>query len=263
MEQKYDFLPRRLTEEEIALAPLCWGRILSDYSTFRKKALKERKAGFYTLVAVLSTAVVKHDKHLVDVAVELTKENIPAHLYLSVAGSALCDLGSKNEGLAMLRDAVKSKSSHSVMLALAAETSDLEEKEGLSKEVLNENPLDCDALRHLAYAKHVQGRAQEAETLLDKILEIDPSNIYALEFKGNVYVDKEEYAKALEQYLQMKISPTPVSLQLKICHCYYLLDMDSKAKKIAKKIKDKIARAYDIEGGIERAQELLAEILSS
>lgn len=263
MAQKYDFLPRRLTREEIALAPVGWRRTLSNYSTFRKNALKEPKAGFYTLAAVLSTALVRHDKHLVDVAVELTKENIPAHLYLSFAGSALCNLGSKNEGLAMLREAVKSESSHSLLLALAAETSDLEEKEHLSRKVLNENSQDCDALRGLAYAKYFQGQVQEAENLLDRILRIDPNDIYALEFKGNVYFDKEEWPLALEQYLKIKIKPTPISLQLKICHCYHLLGMSRKAKRIAKKIKDKIIRAYDIDGGVERAQELLAEILAS
>ncbi len=36
-----------------------------------------------------------------------------------------------------------------------------------------------------------------------------------------------------------------------------------KAKKIAKKISDQIASAYDIECGLERAQEILGEILNT
>jgi tetratricopeptide (TPR) repeat protein len=263
MKQRYGFLPRRFKREEVALAPIGWIRTLSDYSGFRKRALREHKPGFNTLIAILSTAIVRQDKNLVDVAVELTKENVPRHVYLSLAGATLCDLGSKDEGLAMLRDAVKAKSSDASLSGLAAETTDLGEKEHLSKRVLNENPEDCDALRHLAYAKYFKDEIEEAEHLLNKVLQIDAGNIYALECKGNIHFDKEEYQKALEQYLQVKLKPTPISLQLKICHCYYLLGMVNKAKRIAKKIEDKISRAYDLDGGVQAAQKLLTEILNS
>jgi tetratricopeptide (TPR) repeat protein len=263
MNQKYDFLPRRLSKEEIALAPANWVRVLSHYSYRRRRALWEKKPGYHTLLAAGMAAIAKKDRGLIDIAAKLTTDNVPRYIHLSLVSSALRSLGEKNEGLKMIREAVKLDRSPSTLLSLAADTDDLDEKESLAKEVLNNNPKDSEALRHLAYSKYFGGDPEEAERLIDQVLHNEPANIYALEFKGNVYFDKEEYAKALEQYLQIKIRPTPVSLQLKICHCYYLLGMDSKAKKIAKKIRDKITRACDIEGGIAHAQELLAEILSS
>lgn len=270
MKQKYNFLPRRLTKEEVALAPMSWTRILFDYSARREKALKEDKPGYNTLIATLSAAIAKHDRNLIDVAVDLTKDNVPRHIYLSLVGSALCDFGSRNDslsmlrdGLSMLREAAKLHTSHSLLLALASETDDIEEKESLSKKVLNENPKDNDALRHLAYTKSVQGKHDEAEILIDRILNNEPDNVFALEYKGNIYFEKKEYRKALEQYLKIDLKPMPVSVQFKICRCYYLVDMLSKAKKIAKKIQPKLSLAYDLETDIESANELLSEILNS
>lgn len=263
MKQKYNFLPRRLTKKEIALAPANWIRVLSGYSYRRRRAIWENKPGYNTLLATLMAAIAKKDRHLIDVATELTKENVPKHIFMSLVGSALCELGQKDDGLAMLRESVKWDSSPTLLLGLASETDDSGEEENLAKKVLNENPKDCDALRHLAYAHYVKGEREEAEHLIDKVLSIEPSNIYALENKASSCFNRGEYHKALDYLLKIDLKPTPVSLQLKVCHCYYLLGMTSKAKRIAKKIEDKIPRAYDIEGGIESAQELLTEILNS
>jgi len=262
MKQKYDFLPRRLTKEEIALAPVNWIRVLSNYSSHRKKAIKETKPGFNTLLATLMAAITKKDRHLIDVATELTKENVPRDIYLSLVSTVLCDLGLKEESLAMFREAVKLNPSHTMLLSLAADTDDLDEKESLAKKVLDENPKDSDALRHLAYAKYFKGEHEEAKHLIDEILLNDPGNIYAREVKGNVYFDRKEYSKALEQYLKIDLRPMPVSLQFKICHCYYLLGMLRKAKKIAKKIQGKISLAYELEMKIEDANKLLADVLN-
>lgn len=259
MNQIQNLLPRKLSKEEIALAPISWIRILSNYSRYRSKALRETKPSYYTLLATLSVAIVKRERHLADKVINLTRENMPRHIHLSLIGSALCDLGSRDEGMIMLRDAVKLHPSHSYLLTLAAETDDLDEKEQLSKQVLAENPNDVDALRHLAYAKYFKGEHEEAGALIEKILLEDPNNIYALEDKGNMYFDKETYSDALEQYLKIKLKPIPISLQLKICHCYYLLGMIGKAKRIAKKIQAKVSLINEV----ENANKLLAEILSS
>lgn len=98
---------------------------------------------------------------------------------------------------------------------------------------------------------------------MNKILEIDHDAFYALEFKGDICFDREEYREALAFYRKIKVKPVPVSLQFKICRCYYSLGIINKAKRIARKIEDKIASAYDIEieGGIEGARDLLAGIL--
>jgi len=265
LKQEYDLLPQKLNKADVASLPIGWGRTASDYRYFRERAIGEYKPGFYTLVAMLLAALVKHDKHLVDVAVELTKENVPTHLYLSLAGAALCDLGSEHEGLAMLRAAVESNPSDSYVTILAASTPDIEEKENLSNRVLSENPDDCDALRHLAYAKCSKGEIEKAERILNRIMELDPNNVYALECKGNICFDRKQYRNALTLYRKIKARPVPVSLQFKICHCYYSLGILNKAKRIARKIEDKIASAYgiEIEGGIEGARDLLTEILSS
>jgi len=265
LKQEYDLLPEKFNKADIASLPIGWRRAASDYRYFREKAIGEYKPGFYTLVAMLLAALVKHEKHLVDVAVELTKENVPTHEYLSLAGAALCDLGSEDEGLAMLRAAVESSPSNSSVVVLAARTPDIEEKESLSNKVLSEDPDDCDALRHLAYAKCSKGEIEEAERLLNRVMELDPNNVYALEFKGNICFDRKEYRKALTLYHKIKARPVPISLQFKICRCYYSLGMMNKARRIARKIKDKIASAYDIEieGGIESARDLLAEMLRS
>ena len=265
LKQEYDLLPQKFTKADLASLPIGWRRAASDYRYLRERAIGEYKPGFYTLVAMLLAALVKHEKHLVDVAVELTKENVPTHEYLSLAGAALCDLGSEDEGLAMLRAAVESDASNSSVVVLAACTQDVEEKENLSNKVLSEDPDDCDALRHLAYAKCSKGEIEEAERILNRVIELDPNSIYALEFKGNICFDRKEYRKALTLYRKIKVKPVPVSLQFKICRCYYSLGIMNKARRIARKIKDKIASAYDIEieGGIEGARELLAEILRS
>jgi len=265
LKQEYDLLPEKFKKEEIASFPRGWIRSASDYRYFRDRAIGEYKPGFYTLVAMLLAALVKHEKQLVDVAVELTKENVPAHLYLSLAGSALRNLGFQDEGLTMLRAAVESDPSNSSVVILAACTKDIEEKETLSNKVLSENPDDCDALRHLAYSKCSKGKIEEGENLLNRIMERDPNNVYALEFKGNICFDRKKYRKALMLYRKIKARPVPISLQFKICRCYYSLGMMNKAKRIARKIEDKIASAYDIEieGGIEGARDLLTEILSS
>jgi tetratricopeptide (TPR) repeat protein len=265
MKRKIDFLPRRLKKEEIALAPMAWIGCLTDYLSYRYKARRENNPGYNTLVAGLSAAIVKRNKQLIDFVANLTKENVPRHIYLALTGSALCDLGLKDKGYAMLREAVESDSTHSIILVLAANTDDLDEKESLAKRVLAENPNDGDALRALAYAKYFKGEHEEAERAIDRILFNESDNTFALEFKGNVYFDKKEYQKALEQYLQIKkrVKLIPVSLQFKICHCYYLIGNLRKAKKMAKNIKDKIALAYDMECSIEHANELLTEVLSS
>jgi tetratricopeptide (TPR) repeat protein len=262
MKQKYDFLPRRLTKEEIALAPAAWIRVLSNYSRRRKKAINETKPGFNTLLATLMAAIAKQDKHLIDVAIELTKENVPRYIYLGLASSVLCYFGAKEESLAMLREAVKLNPSHTMLLSLAGDTDDLDEKESLAKKVLDKNPKDGDALAHLAYAKYFKGEHEEANRLIDKVLLNELGNVYALEHKGNVYFDKKEYSKALEQYLKIDWRPKPVSLQLKICHCYYLLGMLRKAKKIAKKIQGKVSLAYDLGMEVEKANKLLTDVLN-
>jgi tetratricopeptide (TPR) repeat protein len=265
MERRYDFLPRRLTKEEIALAPANWVRVLSHYPYRRRRAIWEKKPGYYTLLAAVMAAVAKKDRHLIDIATELTKENVPRYVFLSLVSSALLCFGEKEESLKMIREAVKIDPSHSLLLELATDTDDLDEKENLAKKVLDESPKDSEALRQLAYAKYFKGEREEAERLIDEILLSEPDNIYAREFKGNIYFDKVEYQKALEQYLQVKVKvkPTPVSLQLKICHCYYLIGKVHKAKKIANSIKDKIARVADLECKVERAKEILAEILNA
>jgi tetratricopeptide (TPR) repeat protein len=265
LKEEYDLLPQKFNRADIASLPIGWMRAASDYRRFRERAIAEDKPGFYTLVAMVLAALVKHDKHLVEVAAELTKDNVPTHEYLSLAGAALCDLGFQDEGLAMLRAAVESGSSNSSVVVLAACTPDIEEKENLSNRVLSEDPDDCDALRHLAYAKCCKGEIEEAERILNRIMELDPNNAYALECKGDICFDRKEYRKAFTLYRKIRMKPLPVSLQFKICRCYYSLGMMNKAKRIARKIEDKIASAYDIEieGGIEAARDLLAEILRS
>jgi len=265
LKQEYDLLPQKFSKADLASLPIGWRRAASDYRYFRERAIGEYKPGFYTLVAMLLAALVKHEKHLVDVAVELTKENVPTHEYLSLAGAALCDLGSEDEGLAMLRAAVESGPSNSSVVVLAARTPDIEEKESLSNRVLSEDPDDCDALRHLAYAKCCKGEIEEAERILNRVIELNPNSIYALEFKGNICFDRKEYRNALTLYHKIKARPVPISLQFKICRCYYSLGIMNKARRIARRIEDKIASAYDIEieGGIEGARDLLAGILRS
>src|SRR3972149_9237707 len=206
--RRVDFLPRKLTKEEIALATANWVRVLYRYSYYKRRALWEKNPGFYTLLASVIAAIAKKDRHLIDIATELTKENVPRYVYLYLVSSALRCFGEKEEGLKMIRDAVKLNQSPSTLLSLAADIDDLEEKENLAKEVLNENPKDTEALWQLAYAKYFKEESEEAERLIDKILFNDPDNIFAREFKGNIYFDKEDYQKALEQYLRVKIKPT-------------------------------------------------------
>ena len=261
MKRKYDFLPRKLTKEEIALAPSPWVRLLSHYPTYRKKALKEIEPGYFTLLAAILAAIAKHDRSLIDVATELTKDNVPEHMYLSLVGSALSDFGEKDKSLNMLRKSVELQPSNSALSVLASEIDDLDEKASLAQKILEDNPKDNDALRHLAYAKYFKDNRIEAERMIDEILSDEPNHLDALEYKGNIYFDKEDYNKALEQYLKIKVRPTPISLQFKICHCYYLCGMISKAKKIAKKIQYKISLALDLEMDIESANKLIAEIL--
>lgn len=261
--RKSNLLPRRLAKEEVLTAPMSWTRILSTYGIRRKKAMGEATAGYNTLCAMVIVAIAKSDRKWVDAAIDRTKENVPKHVYLSLGGSALCDLGFRDEGLAMLRDALKLHSSHSLMLSLAAVTDDLAEKESLAKQVLNENPEDSDALRHLAYAKYYRGEREKAEGLIDKILHNDADNLYALEYKGNICFDNGEYAEALAQYLKITLKPTPISIQFKICNCYHLLGMTGKAKKIAKSIHKRISATCGIDRDIESATQLLVEVLSS
>ena len=256
-------LPNRLTKEEVAAATMSWTRILSTYSSRRKKALKEPIPGYNTLWAMLMAAIAKHDRSAIEMAAELTKENMPQHIYLSLLGSAWCELGNREKGLAMLREAAEIHSSPSLLLSVAGETDDLEEKQNLAGRVLADNPQDVDALRHLAYAKYHQGDREEAERLIDKILLTEANNILALEYKGNIYFDAGEYGTALEQYRKIALKPMPLALRFKICHCYYLLGQFGKARKIAKSIRDKVALANYLEADVQSVNELLTKILNS
>ncbi|HBG28318.1 MAG: hypothetical protein A2Y10_04165 [Planctomycetes bacterium GWF2_41_51] len=265
MKQKFNFLPRKLTKEEIAVAPSEWIKPLRSYRIRRLRAiwLEDERPSYYTLLTAAMAAIAKKDRHLIDIASQLTKGNMPEYIYQSLIGIALCDMGFKAEGLAMEREAVRLKPSHSNLLSLAAGTDDLDEKKELAKKVLSENPKDSDALRHLAYAKYFKGERQEAEHLIDDILLNEPNNNYALEFKGNIYYDKKEYDKTLECYLKVRLKPKPISLQFKICHFYYLAGKLRKAKKIAKKIQGKIALVSDLGMNLDKVKELLIEILKS
>ena len=173
------------------------------------------------------------------------------------------DFGEKDEGLAMLREAVELKPEEVTISVLAAQTDNIEEKEKLAKKVLAENPQHVEALRNLAHAKYFQNEYEEAECIIDKILLKEPNNYLVIEFKGHIYFDRKEYDNALSQYLKIKLNPKPFSLQLRICHCYYLLGMISKAKKIAKKIQGKFDRVYNPGKDVESINELLSEILNS
>jgi len=263
MKQNYNFLPRWLTKQEIALAPTSWIRVLSKYTTRRRKALWETKPGYNTLLASIMAAIAKKDRHLIDLAAELTKDNMPKYIYLSLISSALTCFGERDEGLAMLREAANLEPTDGPVLSLAAETDDLVEKENLAKRVLDKNPHNLEALRHLAYAKYFKGETKEARRIIDEILLKEPDNYLAREYKANIHFDNEEYNNALEQYLKIKLKPIPISLQLKICHCYYLLGRIKKAKRIARKIQGQVSLAYELEMKIEDANKLLAEILSS
>jgi len=263
MKRKIDFLPRRLEKEDIALAPTYWGRLLSKYRYYRNRAIKESEPGYATFIAILMTAIAKHDRYLIDTAIEITKDNVPRETHLAIAGSALCDFGEKEKGLSMLREATRLKPSHANILAMVANTDDSEEAEDLVNKVLNEDPQNTEALRLLAYAKYYGGEPEEAEKIFDEILLKEPDNNFAVEFKGNIYFDKEEYDNALSQYLKIKLKPRPISLQLKISHCYYLLGNLKKAKKIAKKIQGKISKIYKTDEYLENSDEILSEILNS
>ena len=263
MKQKYYYLPRRFKKDEIILAPIDWAGLLSNYSWFRRKALKETKPGYYSLIANVLTGIVKQDKHLIDIAVELTKETIPKKVYLPVVGSALCTLGLVDEGIAMLREAVKLEPAHSTLLLLAAEVKDLEQKEALCRRVLSEDPQDIDAMRHLAYAKYFKGEPEEAGRLIDKILKAEADNVFAREFKGNISFDKKDYKDALKQYQRIQLNPMPILLQLRICCCYHFLGMKSKAKKIAKKLKSKVASLHDSRQETKIVNEYLSKIMNA
>ena len=115
----------------------------------------------------------------------------------------------------------------------------------------------------MAYAKYFKEEYEKAERLIDKILVDEPDNIYALKYKGNIYFDMENYKEALHQYLKIELKPLPVSLQLRVCHCYHLLGMSNKAKKIAKRTRGKLSLAYDLELGTEAAESLVVEILAT
>ncbi|MFA5422561.1 MAG: tetratricopeptide repeat protein [Phycisphaerae bacterium] len=256
-------IPRKFKKEEIVFVPISWRETIDKYPSYRKKAIKENEPGFYTLIVILSTAIVRRNTELVYESIKLTKKNVPEHIYLSLAGSALCDLGFKDEGLTMLRKSIEHEKSSTLLLGLAAETDNPEEAQNLSEMVLRNNPQDCDALRHLAFAKYSKGEKDEAEEILDKVLKIEPTNKFALENKGNSCFNRKEYDKALETYLKIDLNPTPVSLQYKICCCYYKLGCLKKAKKIAKKIKDKVSLSYDFDDDTENARNLLQEISSS
>jgi len=265
LKQEYDLLPEKLNKDQIASLPLSRIRPASDYQLFRNSAIGEPKPGFYTLVAMLLAALVKQDKHLADLAGELTRDNVPEDEYFYLIGSSLCYLGFQEEGYAMLRKVVELDPSASSVAMLACYAQDIDEKERLANEVLSEDPDNSSALLTLASAKYHGNETEEAEQILNKILEIDSDASYALEMKGVICFDREEYREALAFYRNIKARPLPVSLQFKICRCYYSLGMMNKAKRIARKIEDKIASAYDIEieGGIESARDLLAEILRS
>lgn len=258
----YRLLPNRLTKEEIAGANQNWTMILSTYRSRRRKAMRESTPGYNTLCAMVMLAVAKCDRKFVDAGLEVVKD-VPRYVALSLAGNAFCDLGARDEGLGMLRQAAELHPSHTLLLAVAAETDDLAEKEGLAQQVLNDNPNDSDALRHLAYAKYFGGERQEAERLIDQILCSDANNLYARECKGNMCFDKEEYAEALSHYKKMSVKPLPISLQFKICHCYYLLGMTSKAKRIARHIHNRISGTCGLDISVESANQLLAEVLNA
>lgn len=96
MKQQYDFLPRRLSKEEIALAPANWVRVLSHYSYRRRRALWEKKPGYHTLLAPGMAAIAKKNRDLIDIAAKLTRDNVPRYIHLSLVSSALRSLGGDN-----------------------------------------------------------------------------------------------------------------------------------------------------------------------
>lgn len=258
-------LPKQFSKKELELIPPHWRVLLVKYKYSRKKALKEEKPAFCTFITMLMAAIVTGNIKLVDKAIKLTEDNIPKNLFLFFVGSILCDFGQKEDGLAFLRDLVELDPSSRYILALATDTEDMDEKENLAKKVLEENPKNYEALRHLAHAKYFKGEKEEAVHIIDELLSNEPNNMYALEYRGNVYFDEENYDQALQRYLKIKRKYKSVDLKLRICHCYYRLGKIKKAKKIANKFKGKLNSVFNLDLDItrEEAEEILAEVLNA
>jgi len=77
MKQALYFLPRKLNKEEIALAPTNWVQALTHYRYRRRRAIREIKPGYNTLLASAMAAIAKKDRNLIDIAKELTKIIFP------------------------------------------------------------------------------------------------------------------------------------------------------------------------------------------
>ncbi len=253
-------LPNVIDINDVSLAPIGWVNLLLQYPQFREKADHETKPGYFTLLAFLLVAIARHDKKLVDFAIQSTKKNVPKNQFLSLVGTVLCDIGSKHDGLKMLRDAVNVYPSPSVLAVLAANSSDLNEKENLSKQILKIAPQNCDAIREMAYVKHMKGDTEEAERMLDGLLLREPDNKYVLMVRGNIFYDRRNYLSALEQYQKINIQPVPVLIQMRICCCHYFLGNTSKAVEIARVIKDDISRVYEKGETIQRMSEIIHKL---
>ena len=256
-----DILPKIIKKEDIALAPANWSNALSRYSQYRRKALTEATPGYNTFMAMLLFALVKCDKNLIEKAIGIVGENIPRYVILSLAGCVYCDLGVPDQGLPMQREAASLNPLPSLLLSLAADTDNLDEAEELIQRVLKEDTQNSDALRQLAFVKHARGDTEEALQILNNILLKEPNNKLVLEHKGNMLLDIKEYSKALAVYKKIKIKPKPISLEYRICLCYYRIGKYFKAKSIAKRIKNKVALDLELKPQIDNVNQMLDEIM--
>jgi tetratricopeptide (TPR) repeat protein len=245
--------------------PSDWDKIAwFRYSGYQKKALKEEKPAFNTLMVGLIQGVYAKDRSFIDKAAELVKDNMKESDILSFTGVALCSIGYQEEGLENVRKAVELNRSHLNIIALIGELDEQysEEKLKLCQEVLDTNPNDVDAIRGIAAAHIYNKKFEEAERYILKALKINPKDWRVRQTYGGILYSQEKYLQALKEFKKaywLSFNFRSKYLWEHFAHIYYYLGKYRKAKKAALKLK-KIMMSENIDISKTHLKELLEEL---
>ncbi len=265
MNQLIKMLPEKLKEEDLLKIPEDWfGIAKSSYRRYVIKAKKEQLPSYNTLMACAIWSLVIRNREFLDKCYNMTKINIPEDISFSISGMALSALGYKEEAMSRIYRAMQLNPCEIYNMALLSEIENLDEKIEFAQKVIDENPQNEDAYRHMAYAYLKKGNSNKALELIKQTLEINKNNCFAREFYGDLFLNKKEYRKALNQYRKAyKGHFMSTALQFRIAQCLYGLGKIRQAKKLINKIKPYLKYSKEFQGNTESIEKLAQKILVS
>lgn len=217
------------------------GRGREALPLLRKEARKEEPPGLATLYLGAAESDRHGDASYVEEAARCVGDNVPEDLVLQVVGATKYDLGSREDGLDLMRKAVQLNPSRKNILVFATRLDDSRENDyeaiRLYERLLENNDEDVNALLGWAAIAGEQGQATEAQEALRKLLRLLPEDPKAHYELGNILEREDEPAFALLLFQRaVELGHwRPQVVWVGIADCYLKLGKPTKAARAVKK----------------------------